>query len=154
MNTTRKRRVVVAAAVSVIALLAVIGGYAFWSLGGSGTATTDVGSTGSGAVTLTATIPTGIYPGGTKAITYRASNTNATDVSVGTVSVTGITADTGHATCNVGDFSVAPTAQNVVVSAGASNAALPNTGTLVYANTAVSQDACKGATLTLTLSST
>jgi hypothetical protein len=39
------------------------------------------------------------------------------------------------------------------VPAGATVEPLPNNGSLVYANTAVSQDNCKGATLTLTLSS-
>jgi hypothetical protein len=40
------------------------------------------------------------------------------------------------------------------IAAGATNTALTNSGSLVFANTAVNQDACKNATLTLTLSST
>ena len=154
MIATRKRRVVVAAVVSVIALLAAFGGYAFWTLSGSGSATTDVGTATDGTVTLTATIPSGIFPGGSKTVTYRASNSSTTtDVHVGTVTVTSITADAGHATCAVGDFAVAPVVENFTVVAGAANVALPSPGTLTYANTAVNQDACKGATLSLALSS-
>lgn len=151
MSTSRRKRVVVAAAVSAIALLAVIGGYAFWTISGSGTATTDVGVASNGTVTLAATIPNGIYPGGTRPVSYTATNTNATDVRVGTVTVTGITSNVPA--CDTGDFSVTPAVQNFDVAGGASNVALPTAATLSYANTAVSQDACKGATLTLTLSS-
>lgn len=152
MSTSRRKRVVVACVVSLVALLAVIGGYAFWSITGSGTATTDVGTTSNGTVTLAATIPNGIYPGGTRTVSYTATNTNATDVRVGTVTVTGITSSAP--TCNTADFSVTPAVQDFDVPAGSTNLALPTTATLSYANTAVSQDACKGATLTLTLSST
>jgi hypothetical protein len=44
--------------------------------------------------------------------------------------------------------------ENHEVAAHASGHALPSNGTISYANTDVSQDACKGASLTLTLSST
>lgn len=153
MIASRRKRVVVAAAVLAIGLLAAIGGYAFWSLSGSGSATADVGTTSDGAVTLAATIPAGIFPGGTRSVTYRATNTNSTDVHIGTVTVTGISADASHPGCTTADFAVAPTVQNVTVAAGATNVALPTAGSLTYANTAVAQDACKGATLTLTLAS-
>ena len=113
---------------------------------------TDVGTASNGTVTLAATIPNGIYPGGTRTVSYTATNTNATDVRVGTVTVTGITSSVPA--CTTADFSVTPAVQNFDVTAGATNVALPTTATLSYANTAVSQDACKGATLTLTLSST
>lgn len=153
MLNTRKKRVVVVAVAALVGLLGAIGGYAYWSITGSGSATTAVGTASNGTVTLTASIPNGIYPGGTRTVSYSASNTSSTDAHIGTVSVTGITVDAGHSTCVTGDFSVADTVQNVTVPAGASNQALPTTGSLVYANTALSQDACKGATLTLTLSS-
>jgi hypothetical protein len=39
------------------------------------------------------------------------------------------------------------------IAAGASGIALTNGGTLAYADTAVDQSTCKGATLTLTVSS-
>jgi len=42
---------------------------------------------------------------------------------------------------------------NTVVSAGATGQALSGTGTLSYANTTSNQDACKGASLTLNLTS-
>jgi hypothetical protein len=152
---TRKRRVVVAAAASVIGLLAALGGYAFWNLTGSGTATTAVGTATDGSVTLTATIADGIYPGSSMPVTYKASNSSTTaSVTIGTVSVTGITADAGHSGCDTSDFAVAPVVQNQLLLPNATNVTLPNTGTLTYANTALDQNACKGATLTLTLSST
>jgi hypothetical protein len=48
---------------------------------------------------------------------------------------------------------MADVTENHQVPAEATAEALPTHGSLVYANTAVSQDNCKGATLTLTLSS-
>jgi hypothetical protein len=48
---------------------------------------------------------------------------------------------------------MADVTENHQVPAEATAEALPNNGSLVFANTSVSQDACKGATLTLTLSS-
>jgi hypothetical protein len=69
------------------------------------------------------------------------------------VHVESIAADSGHASCATADFTMADVTENHQVPAGATADALPNNGSLVYANTAVNQDACKGATLTLTLSS-
>ncbi len=66
----------------------------------------------------------------------------------------GITVDGAHAACVTADFTMADVTENHQVPAEATTEVLPNNGSLVYANTSVSQDACKGATLTLTFSST
>ena len=52
------------------------------------------------------------------------------------------------------DFTMADVTVSHQVPAGATAEALPTNGSLVFANTAVNQDACKDATLTLTLSYT
>lgn len=65
-----------------------------------------------------------------------------------------IAADAAHSGCAMTDFSMADVVQNTTVPAGSTALALPNNGSLVFANSAANQDACKGATLTLTLAST
>ena len=55
--------------------------------------------------------------------------------------------------CDTADFTMADVVSNTVVTAGQRGYALNGTGTLQYANTGVNQDACKGASLTLNLTS-
>ncbi len=136
-----------------IALATAVGGLAYWTTSGSGSGTATAASA-NGTVTLAATVPTGIFPGGSRTVSFTASNSGATNLYVGTISATSITADSGHSGCNTADFSMANVAVNEVVLAGASNQALGSTGTLQFANTTANQDACKGATLTINLSST
>ena len=96
----------------------------------------------------------GIAPGLAKAVSFTATNAGTSAVMVGTVHLVSVAPDAGHAACDTDDFTMANVVENQSIAAGATNAALANVGSLVFANTAVSQDACKGATLTLTLSST
>ncbi len=110
-------------------------------------------------VTLTGTVAAGLTPGGSEPVTLTATNNSTTSpASVASVSLTSITSVPN--TCVVapslfGDFSMATVAEaNTVIAAGATNVALPNAGSLVYALTGVNQDACKNAVLTLTLAST
>ncbi|MDX6615979.1 MAG: hypothetical protein QOD60_1070 [Solirubrobacterales bacterium] len=140
------------AAFGVVAVV-VIGGLAlaYWTGGGSGTGTSTAGT--SGTVVLTGTSPAGIAPGTSAAVTFTAANSGAAAVYVTTVHMVSLAADAGHSACTTADFSMADTTQNHQVPAGATVEALPVTGSLVYANTGISQDACKGATLTLTLTS-
>ncbi|MDX6676002.1 MAG: hypothetical protein QOE31_54 [Solirubrobacteraceae bacterium] len=139
-------------AAGVVALsLVTAGAYAYWTGGGTGGGSAAVGT--AGTVTVTATVATGIAPGTAKAVTFTAANATASPIQVTTVHLDGITADAGHAACVTDDFSMADVGQAFQVPAGATTQALPNAGSLVYANTAADQDACKGATLTLALSS-
>jgi hypothetical protein len=135
-----------------VALVAVAGlSYAYWTGTGSGTGTGAVGT--SGTSTITGTVASGIAPGTNKAVSFTAANATASPIRVTTVHLESVAVDAGHVGCTVADFTMADVTQNHQVPAGATVEALPTNGSLVFANTGVSQDACKGATLTLTLSS-
>ena len=139
-------------ALGLVALLVVAGGaYAFWTGSGTGSGNSEVGT--SGAVTLTATVADGVAPGISVPVSFAAANPSDSPIQVTTVRLDNVTADAGHAACETADFSMEDVTQNHQVPAGATVEALPTNGSLVYANSAVNQDACKGATLTLSLTS-
>ncbi len=148
--TRGKKRALIVAAVAVVALVSAIAGYAYWSTTGSGTGTATAGTTV--ALTLHGTVPAGIYPGGSKTVTLTADNTNPGSVRVGTVTLASVSVDAGHVGCVTADFTMPAVAENVEIANG-TGLALPNPGTLSMADTGVSQDLCKGATLTLNLTS-
>lgn len=140
-------------AVGVVALTMVAAGaYAYWTGGGTGSGTAQVGDVG--AVTITATVAPDIAPGTSRAVSFTAANATTSPIYLTTVHLESVTADAGHASCETDDFTMADVTQGVQVLAGAAAQALPTGGSLVYANTAVNQDACKDAVLTLVLSST
>jgi hypothetical protein len=132
--------------------LSAIGAFAYWTTTGSGTGSASV-ATANGVLVLHGTAPTDLYPGGQSEVTFTADNAGATNLFVGTIHLDSVAADAGHVTCDTADFSMADVVSNTMVPATTSGHALTGTGTLVYANTAVNQDGCKGADLTLTLSS-
>jgi hypothetical protein len=138
---------------SALAVLGAAGGaIAFWTSGGSGTATGTVGSTGT--ITLSGTIAPGLVPGGSEAVTLTASNAGTAPVKLQAIKLVSVAVDAGHSACTTADFTMPEVMENESIPGGATNHALATSGTLSYANTAVSQNACEGATLTLTLSST
>jgi hypothetical protein len=140
------------AVVTVAGALALAGGaFAFFSGSGGGSGTAAVGT--SGTVVLTATVPAGITPGTSEPVSFTAANATGSGIFVSTVTLVSVTADLGHAACVTSDFSMANVTESHEVPANATAEALPTNGSLVYADTALNQDACKGATLTLTLSS-
>lgn len=130
--------------------LLVTGGaaYAYWSTtaSGSGSGTTEPGAL---PLALTASFPTtGLHPGGTVPVTFHASNTGNTDVMLGVIH--GVVA-TNPSLCLSTDFSMADVIANQVIPANTANVLVTATGVLTFTNTSVNQDACKGATVTLTL---
>lgn len=145
----RKRVIAILGAIGAVAITAFA--IAYWTGGGSGSGTAEVGE--GGAVTLTATVEAGIAPGTAKDVAFTAANETGSPIQVGTVHLVGIAADGEHGACETADFTMADVTENHSVPAGATAEALPTEGSLAYANTGVSQDACKGATLILTLSS-
>lgn len=146
---TRKRKIVVC----TIALFAVAGlAFAFWTGTGTGTGTAAVGT--SGNVSIDGTVASGIAPGGSAAVTFTAANATDSPIRITDVHLEGIAPDGGHAACDTDDFTMTNVTEDHQVPAGATTEALPVDGSLDYANTAVNQDPCQGATLTLTLSST
>ena len=144
-----QKRVLAGLGVGAIVLAAAGGAFAYWTQSGSGKASGTVGTTGT--VTLTGTFPSAqLYPGGSVPVTLTAANSGTSAVTVANVHTVITTSDPA---CLAADFSMADVDQNVVVPAGATAQPL-NGGALAMANTAANQDACKSATLTLTLSST
>jgi hypothetical protein len=137
---------------TVVVALALAGGaFAYFTGSGGGSGTATVGT--SGTVVLTATVPAGITPGTSEPVSFTAANASSSGVFVSSLSLVSVTVDSGHSACVTGDFSMANVTENHEVPANATAEALPTNGSLVYADTAISQNACKGATLTLTLSS-
>ncbi|HEX5713314.1 MAG TPA: hypothetical protein VFX85_08390 [Solirubrobacterales bacterium] len=152
LGTTRKRALL---ALSCTCALALAGGaYAYFTTTGSGTGTATVGS--ASAVTLKATISSSLYPGSSSPVSFTVDNPSAGTQRVGTISLQKITADAGHASCSVvttggnPDFAMPAVVVNKNFPTG-NNQTVTQTGTLTMNDTGVSQDACQGATLTLSL---
>ena len=150
----RKRAVIGLASVCVVAVAAFA--YAYFTSTGSGTATATVGT--SSAVTIKGTVSGNLYPGASSTVTLTVDNPSSGKQRVGTVSLEKITADAGHSTCSVvinggnPDFTMADVAVNKTYGPGNGQAVTP-TGSLTMNDTGVNQDACQGATLTLSLKS-
>ncbi len=148
----------VAAAFGVaLALAAGTAAVAYFTGGGSGTGTATVG-TSSASVSITGTTSGELYPGGSAAtVTVHVKNTSATQSAhVGSVSVTTITPDASHTSCNTSltgspaAFEMASIAVNQTLKAGEE---VEKTGSLKMNDTGVSQDSCQGAKLTLSFTS-
>ena len=151
MRALSKKQKATIAGVTLLSLAGTGGlAYAYWTTTGAGSGAATAASA-NGTLVLAASFPAAtLVPGGSVVVSYTASNASTTDLQVGTVSAVVSSSVPG---CLASDFSIAPVAENQVIAAGASNVALANTGTLSFANSAADQDACKGATITLTLSS-
>jgi hypothetical protein len=146
------KRKIVLPVVAVVVLATAGAAYAYWTTTGSGSGTGSVAGS-NGTVTLHGTITSALAPGGSSAVTLTADNAGSTDLQVNKVHLDSIVPDSGHSTCVVSDFLMPDVTENDVVPAGSSGHALPTSGTISYANSSSNQDACKGASLTLTLSS-
>lgn len=153
-RVTRKRMVSALAVVAVLAIAAVA--YGYFSTTGSGTATATVGS--SSALTIHGTVSGNLYPGSSSTVTFTVDNPSSGKQRVGSISLEKITPDAGHSTCSTTitggnpDFTMAEVAVNKVFGPG-NGQSVTQTGSLAMNETGVSQDACQGATLTLTLKS-
>jgi hypothetical protein len=146
----KKRNV---AALSVVAVLALAGmAFAFWTTTGSGSGSGSVAAS-SGTLTLSGTITSALTPGGSSPVSFKASNANKSSEQVGTVHAV-VSIDAEHAAeCKASDFTIADTVENQVIAAESSNVALTHEGSISMKDTSANQDACKGATISLELSS-
>lgn len=136
---------------ALTAAFLIIGGgaYAFWTTSGQGTVSAP-NAASNGTVVLNATFASGLTPGASVPVTYTANNAGTSSLRVGTISHVVSTSDP---LCLPADFTISNVASNTTVPAGSTNFALAGTGTLTFTDTAVNQDACKSATVTLTLTS-
>jgi hypothetical protein len=147
----RSKKFTILALGAIASVLVAYAAFAYWTGNGSGSGSGNVGT--NGATTLTGTVTNGVAPGTAVPVSFTAANPTNSAIHVTTVHMVSLVADSGHNTCNVADFTMADVTENYNVLANATASPLPTNGSLVYADTAVSQDACKGATLTLTLTS-
>ena len=127
-------------AVLVIAALAAVGGFAYWTTGGSGTGSATTGTTSTITVNQTSA-SSGLYPGGSVALSGNFTNGNSSPVSAFSVQ-----ADSGKPACTQADFSISGTATvgaQVPVGTGGSWSGL----SLNMTNSGANQDNCKSITV-------
>jgi len=129
--------------------------FAYWTTSGSGNGTaTTASSNGTLALNVSA-VSTNLYPGGSAPVTITATNSGATDLQLTTVAFASLSVDSTHATagCLATDYSVGTVATTPTDVLAGTTSGTVATATLSMANTALSQDACKGAVITLNFTS-
>ena len=153
IRSKRKRAVVF----GLVAALVVAGAaIAFWTSSGTGSGTATVG-TDSGLPISAVTFGNTLYPGGKTPVSFTITNSSAStaitvaqvaaDTSFGATGVTGLPGG-----CLAADFTFPTFTVNQSIPAGGTlNLTVPTAGGLAFANTAVNQDACKGASPVLHL---
>jgi hypothetical protein len=146
----RSRKILVALAAGGATLAIASAAFAYFTTTGSGTGTGTTGT--SAAVTIHGTVSSLLYPGTSSPVTFTVDNPSSGHQYVNTIQLTGVATDGAHSTCNLADYTMANVSAATDVPSGNGNA-ITATGTLVMANTSVSQDACKNAPLTLTFTS-
>jgi hypothetical protein len=172
---TKKRTTVLA--VLIIALIAAVGGWAYFTTTGSGSGSATVG-TSSVLALHGATVGT-LYPGTTVPVTFTVDNPSTGHQLLGTMHLAGIKAcvgagsswngticsasgveattcesvETGAADTNTANFYMADVVENQDVAGSTSGVAVTNGGTLKMNNLSSAQDSCKNANLYLQLTS-
>jgi len=151
LKTTKRSKKI--GALLVVGATLCIGGaaFAYWTQSGTGSGTGATGDTVAVTVNQTTSV-TNLHPGGS-AITLAGNfdNPNTGPVKIGSVTTTGLTVDATHASagCLAAWYTLGGTATvNAEIAAG--NGVGSWSGlTVVLTNPAVNQDACKGATVTI-----
>ena len=147
-----KNKKVLVPLVAIFAMLLTGAAVAFWTTSGGGSSTASVG-TDAGVTITPITYSNSLFPGGSATVSFTVNNSSTTtavtvasvvaDTSAGTNGITGLPVG-----CAAADFHFA----NVAVGASiAASGTYAGTGTLSLDNTAVNQDACKGASPVLHL---
>lgn len=148
MQFTHKVKVAIVASVATLAIAGAA--FAYFTTTGSGTGS---GTTGTAtAMALHGVVTDTMYPGTESEVTFTIDNDSPGHQLLNTITLTNVTTDVGHATCIVADFTMDPVVANEDIPSGDANDVVA-TGTLKMANTGISQDGCKGAPLTLNLTS-
>ncbi len=147
----KKRTALVLSAVAVLAVAGIA--VAFWTTTGSGEGSGSV-SASNGTLTLHGAIANALTPGGSSPVAFTADNAGTSSLQVGTVHAV-VSIDQAHVEkgCEAGDFTIADTSENQTIAAHAKEAALANEGSISMADTSANQDGCKGATISLALTS-
>jgi hypothetical protein len=146
MNFRQRKGIGALLAILVVALAA-IGAYAYWTSAGDGSHSGTAAS--AAALTVTVSFPDGqLHPGGNVAVTGSITNNTTSDVQVATVTQQSITAS---GSCAAGDFHFTGTVTGGSQVLSAAGGSTGFTGTLSMDETGSNQDACQGATITLTV---
>jgi hypothetical protein len=145
MSLIKNRRSIAGLAIAAILALSVAA-YAYWTTNGSGTGSA-ANATGNGSLVLHASFGGGLTPGASKTVSYTADNAGTSSLRMHTIHSVVTTSDPA---CLPADFTIEDVTSDVTVPAGASGVAV-GSGTLAFADTGANQDACKGATVTLTV---
>ncbi len=141
MRIIKSKKGLALLAVLVVAAVAAIGGYAYFSSTGSGSGSAGVGA--STPVALTSGTVSGLYPGGTSVpVTVTIKNNGGGDEYVDTVS--GTVAD--NSGCLGSWFTVAPATYQKVLAPGASDTVAT---TVTLNESGGNQDPCQNASMTI-----
>ncbi len=148
MRIIKTKKGIALLAVLVVAAVAAIGGYAYFTSTGSGTGSAGVGS--SGSIDLTSSPVSGVYPGGGAVqVAVTATNNNPGDEYVDTISGTVEDITTGpNAGCMGSWFTVTPAVVQQALTANGGHATV-NAAVSMPSNLTTNQNACQGATLTI-----
>jgi hypothetical protein len=142
-----KQRKFVVLAVLVVGAIAAVGGYAFWTQGGTGTGSAATGTTASITVNQTSVV-SGLSPGGSaQALSGNFDNPNAGPVLVTDVSAN-VTGTSAGASCDASNFAItgSPTAVGTSIPSGLGVGSWSGM-TVAMLETGVNQDACKNVTV-------
>jgi hypothetical protein len=154
----RRKRLHKLAVVPIVGLL-VLGGLAlaFWAVGGSGSGSGNTGSPS--AITVNQTVsPTGLYPGGSSALSGNFTNPNPGKVYVASVTATitsfSVQADATKPACTQADFSISGTATvGAEINSGAGVGSWSGLS-LNMTDAGTNQDNCKNITVPIAYTST
>jgi hypothetical protein len=145
----KSKKGIVALLATLAVAISAVGAYAYWTTTGAGTGSA-ANASSNGTIVLHASFAPGLTPGASEPVSFTADNLNSSSLYVGTVSSVVSTSNPG---CLAADFTVPAAIENQTIPANTSGVALGTGSTITFADTAVNQDACKGATVTLTLTS-
>ena len=153
MNRLIARRLTVF--IGVVGVLALAtGAFAYFTTSGSGTGTATVGSSAS-TVVIKGSTSGGLYPNASVPAEITVKNTGSQSAHVGSVSLAGVSADSGHSSCETthGSEPVFTMTAVSIEKTLKSGEEVRASGTVQMKDTGVSQDGCQGATLTLNFTS-
>ncbi len=153
MLKLQKKRSLIVLALLLVGAVTAVGGYAYWTSGGTGTGSATADTTGNVTVKQTSA-PVALFPGGTpQDLSGNFDNTNQGPVTISSVtaavsSVTPLAGSTfasnGKPDCTPNDFAIAGTAVGSTVPVGTGVGSWTGL-TIQLKNTAANQDNCKGA---------
>ncbi len=149
--------------VAVIAAMASVGAYAYWTTGGSGSGTATVGDTTDNLVIVgddgsaPVDVADDIYPSGSAVVTFRIKNPNPYSVHVTKVYQDGLITNTNQGAsplCDTSWFSFDDVPVNYTIPANTTYPLLLDpalTGAVDMSDPDVDQNGCKGEDITLNL---